>query len=144
METLQRLFEVWEDYYLLPTRWGTQLNGNLWPLSNFCFWLFQLPTRWGTQLNGNIDRPRFLSPLDGTAPHSLGNPKELLIHNLELIIQNPPSLGNPIKYTSRGKIPIGLSSFLCPGDAPEFRQHKPAPPLQKERFIGFSGELERN
>ena len=38
----------------LPTRWGTQLNGNLEAEAKLMTDLSQLPTRWGTQLNGNL------------------------------------------------------------------------------------------
>jgi len=38
----------------LPTRWGTQLNGNEKPIAPQCVASNPtLPTRWGTQLNGN-------------------------------------------------------------------------------------------
>ena len=37
---------------LVPTRWGTQLNGNS-TNELLCDRLQKVPTRWGTQLNGN-------------------------------------------------------------------------------------------
>ena len=40
---------------LLPTRWGTQLNGNAGTLTRNGE-RERLPTRWGTQLNGNWKR----------------------------------------------------------------------------------------
>ncbi len=53
----------------VPTRWGSQLNGNL-VLGVGHYSLFNVPTRWGSQLNGNIALDpylftHFLSPLAG-------------------------------------------------------------------------------
>jgi len=61
----------------LPTRWGTQLNGNpQMETSQMVCTESCLPTRWGTQLNGNFrDFPGYFYPLEWfLAPHSLGNP----------------------------------------------------------------------
>ena len=54
META--VFEsVVSGHCCLPTRWGTQLNGN-WLVGPRLSGLGWLPTRWGTQLNGNWKR----------------------------------------------------------------------------------------
>ena len=87
---------------MIPTRWGTQLNGNGISINGFverqpivsphslgnpiewkleyrskklCSRYLQVPTRWGTQLNGNPLRCCQVFN-DKYCPHSLGNPIE--------------------------------------------------------------------
>ena len=86
---------------LLPTRWGTQLNGNL-GLDALADRSASLPTRWGTQLNGNNDRliqeiadKETLPTRWGTQLN--GNPRK---HRSQIPVRlrAPHSLGNPIKW----------------------------------------------
>jgi len=48
----------------LPTRWGTQLNGNPMDEGRVAMSLNHLPTRWGTQLNGNSSVLLGYNPLE--------------------------------------------------------------------------------
>ena len=68
----------------LPTRWGTQWNGNEY-LSKQLKTLIQtqLPTRWGTQWNGNQEGIRFARSWP-ESPHSLGNSMEWKLRTLSL------------------------------------------------------------
>ena len=55
METLTHTPILRVRGFLLPTRWGTQLNGNVFAPTLKRDMRSILPTRWGTQLNGNHD-----------------------------------------------------------------------------------------
>ena len=88
-----------------------------------------LPTRWGTQLNGNVMIGAICISSSLKAPHSLGNPIEWKltgINNNRISRKTPHSLGNPIEWKRSVLAKLG-AKFGTPhslGNPIEWKPHK--------------------